>query len=155
MKLLAAVLLTCACAFADGDYVAYQKTVLSGAGTALTVQQPTTGGKTMRIRAAVITCTSTAACDFTLERDGTAATTTLGTAGPLTRFTPAARTEVYTSSNVGTGAIAIPYTVAAGGTLPLTDFKMFMAGNGGANNITLRAGTMTGTIILLIYFSEN
>lgn len=154
-KLLLAAVLTCACAFADGDYVAYQKSTLSSAATALTVQQPASASKTVTFRAAVIICDSTAKCDFTLERDGTAATATAGTAVGLTSVTNASKATVFTASNAGAGALAIPYTIPAGGVLPIELSRMRLFGDGTAKNVTLRVASMTGTITLQIYFSEN
>src|ERR1019366_6631991 len=77
---------------------------LSGAGTKLTIQQPASHAAQVNLESAVIYCS--VACDVTQSQNGTAATSTAGTANALLPFDAAALATVWLASNVGSGTPA-------------------------------------------------
>ena len=94
-------------------------------------------------------------CNLTLERDGTAATTTAATPVALLPQAPAAVTKAFVASNVGAGSVVGRYTITAGDweRIDLTRFRLF--GLGTAKNLTLRFASMTGTVKVIILFTEE
>ena len=135
-------------AFAQGDrYIATAST------TALTLQQPATDARSISFLSsgpASVYCAS--AQTITLSWNGTAATTTAGTAKLIPPTQKPASVSVFTSSNVGAGTTGPVYNVPAGGTF-IIDLSWFaMGSNGTGNNITL---TTNGTCTITMQWIEK
>ncbi len=129
--------------------------VLSGAGTAFTVQQPATNGKQVQLTTAVVWCS--VACNATQSQNGTAATATAGTAnGTLPLGTTPASATVWTASNAGagtpTGGI---YHLSANQILILTLTPMTMGNTGTGTNYTVTISSITGTANVTIFWTER
>jgi hypothetical protein len=135
-------------------------TVLSGAGTSATIQQPATNQSQSYIDQAVVYCS--VACNVTLAANGTAATSTAGTVTPLLPTPTGTPIPVtfWTASNVGTGTSQGGIThIPAGGTVTLcftpscgNPAQLSLgAGQGAAANFTVTIGTVTGTVNVSIY----
>lgn len=86
---------------------AIEYTIVSDAtGTAnvVTIQQPT--NVTPRtVSGAEVSVSADGACTITIERDGTAATATAGTLNPVVGTSSAAKVNVFTASDVGSGTV--------------------------------------------------
>jgi type IV secretory pathway TrbL component len=135
-----------------GPYKIFQRQTAATAAI-LTVQQPATASKTVIFDKARVYCS--AACTFSVERDGTAATTTAGTIAKLTSSLPNATATAWTASNVGSGTqISETYDLAAGGSLELDISKLRLVGNGTAINVSLRVASASGTITTAISWFE-
>tara|TARA_R110000868_G_scaffold187432_3_gene429957 strand:+ start:1790 stop:2233 length:444 start_codon:yes stop_codon:yes gene_type:complete len=113
--------------------------------TAVTVQRPTTGNRTLSFRKAWMYCAAEQTA--TLKWNGTAATTTAGTAIRLPGTTLPAQASVYTASNVGSGTTGGTYVIPAGLTYAI-DLSVFKLGStGSATNLTISTnGTCTITV---------
>jgi hypothetical protein len=135
------------------DYaVSYSKS-LSAAADAVTIQQPATGSKVVRFSGAYVYCS--AACQITIERDGTAATATAATVVPIRTVTPVAVTTAFVASNVGTGTVLGTYNIPAGGPQTFDLSRAGLYGDGTSKNLTVRIASMTGTINVVIQFTEQ
>jgi hypothetical protein len=136
-------------------YTASQTTVLAAAAEVVTIQAPGTAGSSIArlITLAGVSLNCSVACTINVERDGTAATTTAITAVPLNRLFPPAEAQVFKSSNVGAGTVVASYPIAAGGTLSL-DFTG-KALSTGADNLTFRTNSITGTVVINAKWTEN
>jgi hypothetical protein len=134
----------------------YQANHTASAATSdvVTVQQVANGYKTVFFEKAWVYCS--AACSFTLEQRGTAATTTALTPAALNQSPPSA-VAAFSASNVGTGAyVSNAYNVAAGGTFVVDLSYMFLNQNGGtAQNLSIRVSSASGTISTTIQWVEQ
>ena len=139
MKKLLLLIAFSVSAFAQNHYLATATT------TALTIQQPATGGANVVFGGASVYCA--AAQTITLQWNGTAATATTLATLPVPRTNAASRATAWSGSNVGSGVTGPVYNVAAGGTF-LIDLSGFSMGNSGtANNLSLvTSGSCTITI---------
>src|SRR5690242_4256563 len=100
--LLGSVLALAQPGFQSGQpaFVAFKQTALAGTAEVITVQQPASGAKNVSFVAAYVDCS--AVCTITLERDGTAATTTALTVVQVNPdFNVAATANAFSASNVG------------------------------------------------------
>jgi hypothetical protein len=155
MKLILALLFTGLCFGQTAYFAAYKATTLSSAVEAVTVQQPASGSKTVRFEGAYIYCS--AACVVTLSVDGTAATTTALTPVALARqATPATPTATaYHTSNAGSGTTLAAYDIAAGGEKSLEKSGLTLFGDGTARNFTLKTNSISGSVRILVFWSEQ
>ena len=130
-----------------------ERYIASASTTALTLQQPATNALTVSFLSsgpASIYCAS--AQTATLSWNGTAATTTAGTANRLPPTQKPANASIFTASNVGSGTTGPVYNVAAGATL-LIDMSWFsMGASGTGNNITI---TTNGTCTITVQWIER
>jgi hypothetical protein len=114
----------------------------------VTVQQlaATAASKTLYFEEATVSCL--AACTFTVEQNGTAATATAGTIKSINN-SPTATATAWTGSNVGTGSfVSQTFNVPATGnvTVDLSKFQIGTnAGTGG--NVTIRAAAAAMTTV--------
>lgn len=130
---------------------------LSSAGEVLTLQVGATAANNKKVYVDGIYVFADAAATFTLERDGTAATTTGPSAPtPLRKGQPAATSVYFTASNVGSGTVLGKYGIPAGGYVAfgLDDFG-FLDPNGGSQNLTIRVDSMTGNLKIVVKFHEE
>lgn len=137
-----------------GVFVAEKETVLAGAAEVLTVHLPSTSTRTVAFTEGWVYCS--VACTFTLERDGTAPTTTPLTVkkvnANISGDTAASNDALaFHTSNVGASTVLNTYNVPAGGTFPidLSD-KGLLPGE----NLTLRTSSITGTARLTLKWKE-
>lgn len=133
------------------DYVVSKSTALSGSAEVVTIQQPSSGARNVRGRMCTV-YSSSAACGFTVERNGTAATTTEMTVSavrPSIAAVPAAF-KAYSASNVGVGIVIGRHEVQAGQTFPidLSYFEMRASGADTSQNLTIRTASCTTTVII-------
>jgi len=134
-------------------YTASQTTVLAGAAEVLTLQVP---GNSQPPRLIVFYTASlycSVACTITVERDGTAATTTSIATVAVNRQHPASITKAFKTSNVGAGTVLSSFTLAAGSgvVLDLTAKSMSQ----GSDNLTFRTSSITGTVQIQVQWTEN
>lgn len=134
-------------------YTVSKTTTLSSSAEVVTVQQPATGAMVVKFISAYID--STAACTITIERSGTAATTTSLTPVGLSSNQAAATTTAYYSSDVGTGSVMTRASIPAGGSIVVDLTRFTMSGNGTSKNLTVRTGTCSGTVDIVITYTES
>lgn len=139
-------------------YSISKRTTLAAAAEVITIQAPVVGTlPTIQFIGATIT--SSAACSFTLERDGTSATTTAQTPVQLNpnhpRSAGAARALAFNTSNVGVGTVIKNFDIPAAGTFTLDLTPIVMPASSIANrNFTIRSGTCTATVVINIDWVE-
>lgn len=126
---------------------------LSGAATAVTVQQPIFNGKTTRFHGAWVDCS--VACTLTLKRDGSAASATSLTVTKLNSGGAAATATAFYDSNVGAGTSIATYNIPAGGGLGLDLSAFYLTGSGTTKNLTLAIGSITGNTTITICWNET
>lgn len=153
MKLLIPLILA-SIAHAQPAIYSYSKsTVLAGAGEKITLQQPASLAKRVKVRAVSVYCS--VACTVTLSRDGTAATTTAGTAVAVSADYGTAATTVFHTSNVGAGTTLGTSAVPAGSTVTYDTFGWELNTASTARNYSVAVGSLTGTVILTMTWSEE
>jgi len=149
---LALLLLFSTIAFAQsskGTFGYEKETSLSGAAETVTLHLPTGSTRTAKLVGATVYCS--VVCTATLKRDGTAPTTTAGTAVKLNTASDAASVVPYHTSNVGTSTAIKIYNIAAGEekVIDLSD-KGLLA----AENVTLVTSSITGTARIYFQWRE-
>lgn len=139
----------------DNTFATYYSTSLSSAASVITVQRTTiSGSKNIRFIIGYLHCS--VACTITLERSGTAASTTSNT---IVNLNPANATKrsttafAYRSSNVGTGTTINTYNFETPGFLTI-ELHNFQLNSGTADNLTLRSSSVTGTVSLGLVWRE-
>lgn len=157
MKLLTSLLLLAAlplCAQVNRYSATTGNVSLSGAGTALTIQQPASGGKLVTLESVQVYCSVT--CVVSQAANGTAATATAGTANALLPArTPAAAT-VWTASNVGAGtAQGGVLNLSAGATQAIDVSKIVLGPSGTGSNYTVSIASVTGTVNITLIWNER
>lgn len=153
MKRLLFLLLFAAGAFAQSNvFSVFREESLSGAATALTIQQPTSPTKNVTILGAYVYCS--VACTLTLEHSGSAATTTEMTPDPNTPGSDAATLKAYRSSNAGSGTTKNKFAIAAGGSQGI-EFDGASLRRVAGTNYTLRIASITGTVYLFWMWREE
>ena len=143
-------------AAAQAAYVVQKTTSLSSAAEVITVQQiaQAPGGRIIEFRSAYIDCSAT--CDVTIERDGTAATTTALATVPVNARDLASKATAYSSSNVGSGTVLSVATIQAGGALGFDLSGISINKEGGtSSNLTVRTSSITGTVHISIKWTER
>jgi hypothetical protein len=156
MKLLLSLFLLTAAAFAQtNSYGVTKVTTLAGAAEVITVQGAMAAGtrliRTVSFKNFDVTCS--VACTVALERDGTAATATALTINPLNNNMPASTAVAFSGSNVGGGTVLSNYSLTAGQTISVS-----LAGKQllqGADNLTLRTSSITGTTNINLTWDEK
>jgi hypothetical protein len=131
-----------------------QSATLVSAAQVVTVQQPASASMQVVFQGAYIYCS--VACSWTLERNGTAATSTTQTPTQVNPTTNIAATATgWVSSNVGVGTVIGNYSLGAGQSLSINLAGVFMTGNGTGSNLTLRSSSVTGTTNCIIQWTER
>ncbi len=130
-------------------------TVAASAATVFTIQEPATGPKQVQFLVAVIQCPGQS---FTVDQaqNGTVATATAGSAIALQPSAgKTAKAQVWTASNVGTGAVTAAQLTFSGGPVTLDMSQRSMGTVNHNYSITLTntgTGSCTGSID--VYWSE-
>lgn len=136
-----------------GTYTVEYKAVLVGAASVVTLQlDNTTTSKGAELLKAALYCSVES--EFTLERNGTAASSTALTAVPLNTGMATAKVSAYRSSNTGVGTVMARYVVPAGSTflLDLTDVAILPMTS--TSNVSIRTASLTGTCITVMKWRE-
>ena len=152
MKFLIAFSLAAASLFAQNSetYTATQTTVLAGTAEVITIQLGRT--VTRNVEFIGVAITTSAACDVTLERDGTSATTTPIAAVKVNRDSPDSIASAYRNSNVGAGIILSSYSIPATSTLSLSLIEKHLLRG---DNLSLRTSAITGTVQITFQWKEK
>lgn len=155
MRTLLFALLVCAALSAQTtlpSYVAFREASLTAAGEVVSIQQPVSPTKTVNFEGASVYCS--AACDVTIERDGTAATTTALTVAPVATDTIAGSALAFHTSNVGSGTVLAKHAVAAGEIMSF-ELKGMRLPRIAGKNVTIRVSSITGTARVLVKWTET
>jgi len=127
---------------------------LSAAATAFTIQQPASNARQVQLQSALVFCS--VSCNVTQSQDGTAATSTAGTANPLLPTTRPATATVWTASNVGAGTAAGGILHLAAAQWVVIDLSQISLGTGGTGtNYTVAISSITGTANITLFWSER
>lgn len=138
----------------DITFSTTKATTLSGTAETLTVQHAAATTRSARFISMYMYCS--VACTVTVERSGTAATTTANTIVNVNPSNGAAATTTctaYNASNVGTGTVINVYNIAAGGYLSL-DGSTFQLPAGILDNVSMRTSSITGNVVLQAVWRE-
>lgn len=136
------------------NYTLTKVTTLAGAAEVLTIQLPAAPTKNVHMQK--VTLQATVSCDVTIERDGTAATTTAQTPTPVLASTPASGAAGFNTSNVGAGTVRQKIRLPANGLpidVDLSDMWIMAAALTG--NISFRSSSITGDVLMTVFFGEN
>jgi hypothetical protein len=135
-------------------YAVRKQTVLAGTAEVITIQQPATLARQVTFISAYFDCS--VACSFTLERNGTAATSTTLAVNNVNPGETAAATTAWSASNVGVGTVLASYNCpgACSIAIDLTGVT-FAQVNGTGVNLTLRSSSITGTVDIIFKYSEK
>lgn len=131
---------------------------LVATATKFTIQQPSSGGKNIRLESATVYCS--VACDVSQSQNGTAATATAGTIRTLPPENTPSSATVFTASDVGSGTalggvIHIPAGGTIGNTAVLDLSKLALVRGSTAINYTVAIASMTGTVNITLIWSEQ
>ena len=119
--------------------------------TALTIQQPATGARTITFNnGGGVSVYCPAAQTATFSWNGTAATATAGTELQLPGTSTPSGATIWTASNVGAGTTGPVNNIPAGVTVSLSMDFFVLQGNGTANNITV---TTSGSCTITFAYS--
>lgn len=139
--------------------VVRKQTVLAGAAEVVTVQMPstvpTTGPRAVKFLSAAFDCT--VACSFTLERNGSAATTVSLTPLNANPQEPPPITVAFNTSNSAGGSVIGSYNCAAACPPVPIDLTGIWFNNAsvGTQNLTLRSNSITGTVDIMFKYQET
>lgn len=133
-------------------YAASREATLSGAAETVTIQQPATNsGQRFVMDGAAVYCSVD--CTVTVERSGTAATTTAFTPVVLNPGVVAAKAQAMHTSNVGAGTAIGTYRVAAGSEKVIGLRGIRLRPNT-RDNLTVKTNSITGTVRILVKWAE-
>jgi len=139
-------------------FTAVKTTTLTGAAEVITIQQPTTGSKSISFNCdgCGVYVDSSVAVDLTLERNGSAATsTTLTVAKVNPQVSVSGTAQAFSGSNVGTGTTIGAYSLAGAGSLSPKLQRVAFSGNDNTQNITLRTSSITGKVNIIFVWEER
>lgn len=151
-KLLTGLFVFSAVAFGQITYSANKTTSLSGAAEVVTVQQPASG-KLIEFVGVSVDCT--VACAFTIERNGTAATTTSLTVVNVNPSETSPTAVAFSGSNSTGGTVIGRYSLAAGGAAVIDLRAVKIQATHVNKNLTIRTNSITGTVDINIVFTER
>lgn len=135
------------------DFAVNKTTTLAGAAEVITVQLTATKQGLVKFYGVYVD--STVATSFTIEIDGTAATSTALTPvgiNPSNGYTPAI--TAWSASNVGTGSVVARFSIAANSGLFFDLSNVVLSGNNINTNLTVRSSSITGTVDINIFGAE-
>lgn len=119
----------------------------------VTVQQPATLARNVQFEQAIV-CSSTAG-SFTVERNGTAASSTALTVALLSSVNPAVKATAWHTSNVGAGTVISGTVLVAAGTCATYDMSgIRLIGSGTTKNVTVRGALASGNMHITVRFRE-
>lgn len=153
MKRVSLFLLAMGISYGQITYTASKTTALSGAAEVVTVQQAASSARNVQFVSAFVDCT--VACTVTIERNGTAATATALTPAPANPDASAAVATAWSGSNVGTGTVITRASIPAGGSLVVDLSRIYFTGSGAGKNLSVRTNSITGTVDIVITWTEK
>ena len=134
-------------------YTAAKNTALTTAAEVVTIQQPATGSRQVTFISVYFDCS--VACQFTLERNGTAASSTSLAVKNVNPNETAPSSVAWSSSNVGVGTTIGIYNCASACALSIDLTGVaFSQGSTAGTNITMRSNSITGTVDVIFKFKE-
>ncbi len=138
----------------ENFYVASHSAALVAGTDKVTVQQPSTGAKQVKLHGALVSCSTAATtpCTLTFTQNGAAATATTLAVTPL-NLSPPASSTAWSSSNVGAGTTVHVYTITAPGDYWL-DLSFFTLAPGPNSNVSLGWSSVTATVSTAIFYTE-
>jgi hypothetical protein len=151
-RLLLLALLALPLVAQERAYVVWREATLSSSAEAVTIQQP--ANPTRLVRFSAVTAFCSAACTITLERGGTAATSTALTSNALSADTSAATALAFHTSNSSGATVLSKFDIAAGGSLTL-DLKRLRLPTSPSANVTLRTNSLTGSVRIGFTWQEE
>lgn len=157
-KLYFFLLVSVSGAFGQNIFSVTQAVTLSSSAAVVTVSQAANPRRTIQGIGASVDCAVT--CSFTLEINGSPATTTAQTPANLNAQDGSPTSMGYINSNVGVGTAVGHYTLTGGGgmSIDLTKLKIprnvSADGVGNNYNFTLRSGSMSGLVDINILYVE-
>lgn len=151
-KLIALLVFATAGCYAQGVFTVTRDVSLSATGDALTIQQPASGANVVQLVGLSVTCS--VACDATIERNGTAATSTAATANPVVDVTNAAKATVWTASNVGNGTVLSKTPLLAGVPTTFEVSRLRLVTTGTQHNYSVRISSITGRAVIVLMWQE-
>lgn len=145
-------------AFGQISYSVTKKTTLGAAAEVITVQQPTSGAKTVTFNCngCGIYFDSSVAVDITIERNGTAAANTPLAplqVNPQVGIGPT--TKAFSGSDVGIGTVIGRASCAGACNLVFGVSNVSFSGNDNTQNLTLRTSSITGTVNVVFVYQER
>ena len=121
---------------------------------AVTVQQVANSNRILHFKTAYVECT--VACTVTVERNGSAATSTEATPTPVNATSEAAVSKAFVASNVGSGtAISPAYSVAANGSIVLDMTAVYLYTAVTTDNVSIKIASASGNYKVLIQYEET
>lgn len=149
----------------DQRFTTTKTTTLSGAAEVITIQHGATwtnaAGNTVttkNVRFISAYLYSTVAATITLERSGTAATSTAQTISNLNPNNPLVNvttSQAFNTSNVGVGTVMGVYQFNATTISPqIIDLSAYQLPAGVADNLTFRTNSITGTVQIMVVWQE-
>jgi hypothetical protein len=147
-KLILMLVLSTVAWCSKGTYTAVKKTTLSSAAEVVTVQLPVDSTRTVKFDRATVYCS--VECEVSIERDGTAATTTSLTVAKVNSGADAGAVA-FSASNVGEGTVISTQVIPAGYTVP---FPLDGITLEKGQNLTIRTSSITGTAIINVKWTE-
>lgn len=135
------------------EFVAIKTTTLSSAAEAITIQMPASSAPA-RVNFRGVWISTTVDVTITVERSGTAATSTTLAIAAVNTGTALAR--AWSSSNVGTGTLISSFTCLATASPCSVDLtRTFLLGAGTTKNLTVRTSSISGTVTIGIQWAES
>jgi hypothetical protein len=133
----------------------YYTASLSGTASVVTIQHTIYDQKIVQFKSAYLYCSAATIID--LEKNGTTATTTVGTITAVNPNTPRVQTaqaRAYRSSNVGVGTVLQEYQLSAGMgmSIDLTNIRLDSAL---ASNLSFRTNSTTASCTIGITWFEQ
>lgn len=158
LMVLMVLMVLSAPAWAQYQYVLFREATPAAAASVVTVQQPATGARNVRLVSIYVYCAVD--CGFSLERDGTAATTTASTPTPMNSSVPVSKATGFHTSDVGTGVTLAKFSLVAKSSIVLSASNgglgnVSLTGQGTGKNITVRSSSISGLIQIAIMFTEQ
>lgn len=140
-------------------YTATKTTSLTSSTEVITVQQPSSSSRHVQFISATVDCKNTTSLTFTLERNGTDASSTTLAIAKQNSSDSTPTVSAWSGSNVGTSTVLGTYICPATGTgtfggrvLDLT--QQVFDGVGPGKNLTIRTASDTGTVYITILWKE-
>jgi hypothetical protein len=134
-----------------GTYTVERKTSLSASAETITVQLGSAVGVVRSVGFVTASVYCSVACEVTLERDGTLATTTAITPQKVNPEDNVVTATAYRSSNVGSGATIGRQILGAGA---LMVFDLHDVGLTAGKNFSIKTDSITGTVVINIKWKE-
>lgn len=142
------------------EYYIEREVTLAGTAEVITIQIPAASARYLRMKLAQIWC-STGSVECTIERDGTAATTTALTVkkvNPNAAWVPTSIASAFHTSNVGAGTQVgtkqTAYSSTPGLVLNMTPTVLEKA-SAAVRNLTIRTASYTGTVRISVMWEER